>query len=323
MLLATLGGSLHTRSAVLLLCGLSICVYSGATAADTQAATPSAHFHHVHLNVTDPKATIAFYEKFFGASEVSYRGLSAGLFTEKSFILLSKVATPAPTNLGTSLWHIGWSGVDGHDEFAWRTREGIGVQTPATPFGDNYYMYFWGPNREVIEVWTANKNHRFEHVHLLARDLGATLSWFREHLGLVQLLPAPEIVTGVATNYIRVDNVSISVMELPKSGQPRPSWWPAEVGDSMQRTDGTAIDHIAFSYTDIKPVFRQMRDSGVTIVHPILRSAEYGLTSFFVRGPEGLLVEVVQEPPIPEGVWQTPAGFRDGRAAGSLLNSLK
>jgi len=273
-------------------------------AADGQATISRAHFHHVHLNVTDPKSTIAFYEKFFGASQVNYRGISAGLFTEKSFILLSKVATPAPTHLGTALWHIGWSGVDGKDEFAWRTKEGIGVQTPATPFGDNDYMYFWGPNREVIEVWTANKNHRFEHVHLLARDLGSTLSWFREHLGLSQFLPAAEDVTGVATNYIKVDNVSISVMELPKSGRPRPSWWPAEVGDSTQPTDGTAIDHIAFSYTDIKPVFREMQHSGVAIVHPIARSAEYGLTSFFVRGPDGLLVEIVEEPPIPEGIWQ-------------------
>jgi predicted enzyme related to lactoylglutathione lyase len=43
------------------------------------ALATSAHFHHVHLNVTDTKATIAFYEKFFGASEVRYRGLSASL----------------------------------------------------------------------------------------------------------------------------------------------------------------------------------------------------------------------------------------------------
>ena len=74
-----------------------VAVLNGAstTAADTtnvEQATPAVHFHHVHLNVTDPKATIAFYQKFFGATEVRYRGLSAGLFTERSFILLSKVA---------------------------------------------------------------------------------------------------------------------------------------------------------------------------------------------------------------------------------------
>jgi hypothetical protein len=42
----------------------------------------------------------------------------------------------------------------------------------------------------------------------------------------------------------------------------------------------------------------------VTIVRPIEKSREYGLTSFFVRGPDGLLVEIVAEAPVPEGVWQ-------------------
>ena len=157
-----------------------------ATAAPPPPQAPAAHFHHVHLNATDPKATIAFYKKFFGANDVRYRGLSDGLFSEKSFILLTKVTTPPPIGLGTSLWHIGWAGVDGPSEFAWRTKEGIGVQTPVTPFGSNYYMYFWGPDHEVIEIWTASN----------------------------------------------------------------------------------------------------------------------GLTSFFVRGPDGLLVEIVAEAPVPEGIWQ-------------------
>ena len=295
-------------SSLLTLAAVLNCASTAAAAAGTASAeqvTPAVHFHHVHLNVTDPKATIAFYQKFFGATEVRYRGMSEGLFTEKSFILLSKVAAAPPTNLGTSLWHIGWSGVDGNSEFAWRTREGIGVQTPVTPFGSNYYMYFWGPNREVIEIWTANRNHRFEHVHLLASNLHATLSWFGEHLGLSPLLSTPEKVTGVTTNYIRIDNISISVMELPAPGEPRPTWWPAEVRDSFQPTDGTAIDHIAFSSSDIKPLYQRMQRAGVVIVHPIAKSPEYGLTSFFVRGPDGLLLEIVQEASIPEGIWES------------------
>ena len=108
----------------------------------------------------------------------------------------------------------------------------------------------------------------------------------------------------MTTNYVRVDNVSISVMEIPAPGQPRPTWWPNEVADSVRKTDGTAVDHIAFSYTDIKPVFERMQRAGVPIVHPIAKSPEYGLTSFFVRGPDQLLVEIVAEPPIPEGIWR-------------------
>jgi hypothetical protein len=47
-----------------------------------------------------------------------------------------------------------------------------------------------------------------------------------------------------------------------------------------------------------------MKSAGVPIVHPIAKNAEYGLTSFFVRGPDGLLVEIVAEAPVPEGIWQ-------------------
>jgi catechol 2,3-dioxygenase-like lactoylglutathione lyase family enzyme len=277
---------------------------SVARAAEPSVPMSAAHFHHVHLNVSDPAASIAFYKKFFGANEVRYRGLSDALFTEKSFILLTKVAKAPPIGMGTALWHIGWAGVDGPSEFAWRTREGIGVQTPVTPFGSNYYMYFWGPDREVVEIWTASKNHRFEHVHLLASNLSTTLSWFHENLGLTPFLSAPEDVSGVATNYLKIDNVSISVMERPATGRPRPSWWPAEADGTFPRTDGTVIDHIAFSFADIKPVFQRLQRSGVEVVHPIAKSREYGLTSFFVRGPDGLLVEVVEEAPVPEGIWQ-------------------
>ena len=289
--------------AVLLLVS-SVLAAAGVCAAESGTAIAGVHFHHVHLNVTDPQASIAFYQKFFGANTVRYRGLSDGLFTEKSFILLTRVTAPPPTNLGTSLWHIGWAGVDGGSEFAWRTREGIRVHTPITPFGANYYMYFWGPDREVIEVWTGGKNHRFDHVHLLASNLGATLRWFKENLGLVPRTPTAPAVSGVVTNYLQVDNVSVSIMERPPAGAPRPGWWPAEVGESIAPTEGTAIDHIAFSFDDIGPVYLRMRRAGTLIVHAPATNREYGLTSFFVRGPDGLLVEIVQEAPIPEGIWR-------------------
>ncbi len=300
--LQTLFGSmpLLTRAAAV---GVAVLLVRLATA-EAQGPTLGVHFHHVHLNVTDPKATIAFYQKFFGANEVSYRGLSDGLFTEKSFILLNKVTTPPVTNLGTTLWHIGWAGVDGESEFTWRTNQGIRVQTPITPLGPNHYMYFWGPDRELIEVYTGSKNHRFEHVHLLATNLTATLRWFQEHLGLAPRMPADSKLFGAAINLLRIDNVNLYIFQRPPSGQPRPEWFPSEVGDTFPPTEGTSIDHVAFSFADIRPVFQRMRRAGVVIVSPLARSREYGLTSFSVRGPDGLLVEIVEEAPVPEGIWR-------------------
>lgn len=274
------------------------------TGPPSAAAPEPAHFHHVHLNIADPRETVEFYKKYFGANEVKYQGLSDGLFTEKSFILLHRVDTAPPSNLGTSLWHIGWAGVDGPHEFKWRTEQGIGVQTPVTPLGSNHYMYFWGPSREVIEVYTGSKNHRFEHMHLLATDVDATIRWFVDHLGLTPRWQSARPYSGVSSNIIRVDNVNLIVFSMPGPGEPRPEWYPKEMQDDFVPTQGTAIDHIAFSYPDVEPVYQRMNDAGLEIVRSIAQDPEYGITSFFVLAPDKLLIEIIQEKHIPEGIWQ-------------------
>ena len=272
----------------------------------------AAHFHHVHLNVTSPENTLAFYEKFFGANRISYRDRSKALFTERSFILLDSVKVKPSTNLGSSLWHMGWAGVDGYSEFQWRVKEGIEVQTPLTklipdpsrPQDTTHYMYFWGPDRELIEIYTGSRNHRFEHIHLLATNIETTSSWFKEHLGLTPYFEKAIIFYGMLLNIIRVDNVNIIIFAKPSpdvqiAALPN-EVWPKE---GFKVTDGTAIDHIGFSYESIEPVLKKMKSSGLQIVKDIKTDSKHGLTSFFVRGPDKLLIEIVKEKAIPEGIW--------------------
>ena len=71
------------------ICGLATLVRDAA--ADEP---PSARFHHVLLNTVDPAKSIRFYSRVFGASPIKFRGVSDGLFTEKSFILFNKVDAP-------------------------------------------------------------------------------------------------------------------------------------------------------------------------------------------------------------------------------------
>ncbi|MQA92167.1 MAG: hypothetical protein GEU90_18405 [Gemmatimonas sp.] len=273
--------------------------------AAAQPAQDRAHFHHVHLNVVDPDSTIAYYERFFGANRVAYRDRVDALFTEKSFILMNEVATPPQDNFGTSLWHIGWAGVDGPTEFEWREAEGIGVQTALTPLGANHYMYFWGPDQELVEVYTGSKNHRFEHVHLLPTDIETTLEWFGEHFGFEPNGPPRQFQESIMrVSTIRIDNVNLIMFEVPPAGGERNPILPEAVGPDFDVTEGRAMDHIAFSYGDIEPVFERMSAAGVEIVRPISTDEELGLRSFFVRGPDGLLVEIVQEKPVPEGIWR-------------------
>ncbi len=256
-----------------------------------------AHFHHIHLNVTEVDKTIAFYQKYFGAKYVKYRDHTDGLFTEKSFLLLDPVKSAPPTHEGSSLWHIGWSGVDGQSEFDWRVKEGIEVHTPINPLGNSHWMYFYGPDKEVVEVFTGNRNHSFEHIHLLASDVNETMNWFELYLGLAPVhKSAQPWGTGLFKwNVLHVDNINITVNGRPVEER---SWFPA----AFKPTDGTTFDHIGFSFENIEPVFENIKTAGAEIVKGISTDPVHGLRSFFVRAPDGLLVEIVEEKPIPEGI---------------------
>ncbi|RDY57588.1 VOC family protein [Flagellimonas nanhaiensis] len=257
-----------------------------------------ANFHHIHLNVTDIEATIAYYQKYFGAKKISYRDKSEALFTEKSFFLLDQVENQPETHLGSSLWHIGWSGVDGQSEFDWRVKEGIEVHTGINPLGDDHWMYFYGPNKEVVEVFTGNKNHSFEHIHLLAENVDETMDWFKTHLGLP---PVNELALTWGTglfqwNVLNVGNINIMVNGRPVEER---TWFPK----NFKPTDGTVLDHIGFSYQELEPVYERIKSHGVQIVQEIAVDPVHGLKSFFLRGPNQLLIEIVEEKPIPEGIW--------------------
>jgi catechol 2,3-dioxygenase-like lactoylglutathione lyase family enzyme len=82
------------------------------------------------------------------------------------------------------------------------------------------------------------------------------------------------------------------------------NWWAYDPIDELVPSDGRSIDHIAFSYRDIDPVFERMKANGVDIVDPIKEREEYGMRSFFVRGPDKVLIEIVEEAPLPEAAWE-------------------
>ena len=273
-------------------------------------AAESANFHHIHLNVTDPAKTIEFYEKFFGGVSTKYRGGADAVFTDRSFLFLNKVDTAPAWEMTTGLYHIGWGGVDGPSDFEWRDREGVQWETPLNALGTNHYMYAFGPDKEVVEVWTGFHHHRFGHVHLFADDVNASKNWYRDHLGLTASADTPkppkapadldlesgppmQVFRYLWSGSVRTDNdVTINVFAKPSLDTI--NWWSGEPLGDLIATDGRVIDHIAFSYPDIDPVFKRMKDAGVEIVRPIANDEKYGVKSFFVRGPDKVLIEIVE-----------------------------
>jgi catechol 2,3-dioxygenase-like lactoylglutathione lyase family enzyme len=285
--------------------GLFCTLAAGAGVAEDQER---AHFHHVHLNVTDIDASTRFYARVFGAVPVKFHGTADALFTERSFLLFNKVAGPPPSALASGIWHIGWGGVDVKNEFQWWKDRGVPIHTPLSPLPgpDNYYFYISGSDKELIEINTMG-HHRFGHVHLFASDVNETTRWYAENLGLPPrrggVVPKPEgdmsTFQSIWINSFPCDNVNLIVFGKPDRDPP-PAWWPDPPLRTISPTKGRVIDHLAFSYRDITPVYQRFERSGARIVQPIARDEALKLKSFFVLAPDDVLVEIVEADPIPE-----------------------
>jgi catechol 2,3-dioxygenase-like lactoylglutathione lyase family enzyme len=266
-----------------------------ATKGETTSAAEHGRFHHVHLNVTDIAKTTAFYEKTFGVIPVSYAAKAPALMAERSFIFLNQVAPPIASQLQTGVIHIGWSGVDGAAEYAWWQKQGVEFYTPLSRLGAWEYFYLYGPDREVIEIWTQDKNHRFNHVHMLSPDPKATAEWFAKVTNSAESAQAGAGLPG----YWKVDYGDVALDILSDTAPFRPK----ERTGALQRTDGTGIDHLAFSFRNIEAAYARVKAQGVPIERPIAADPAYGVKSFFVRSPDGVLVELVEANPLPEAAW--------------------
>ncbi len=300
---------------VLLTLGISAILPSVLAAQDQPA-----RFHHVRLNVTNPKASVEYYQKFFSAVPVKFRDISEALLTDRSYILFNTVSKPAPINARTALWHIGWGGIDGPSEHKWRTAQGMKWETGLTPVGipgggHVHFMYASGPDKEIVEVWTGTPQQRYNHVHLLTQDVNATRDWYIDNLGakgekkhLPKPGPAPadiDFSNPASWNYvwqtqIQVDGVTFNIFGMPDAPT---FWWPAEPIRKFEKTDGHVINHFAFSYPDIEPVFKRMKGDGVEIVKEIVWNDKLKMRSFFVRAPDGVLVEIVEADALPDASW--------------------
>jgi catechol 2,3-dioxygenase-like lactoylglutathione lyase family enzyme len=297
---------MKSRLALSLLVLVALAGWAGA------ADVPTAHFHHVHLNVTNPAKTVAFYKRICGAVGIQYHDKEPALFVERSFILLNKVDEAPPWEPHTALSHMGWATVDGQSQYEWLKAQKVDFETEIGQLGNNYGMYIYGPDKELIEFWTGSRNHRFEHLHLWATDVEKSAVWFRDNLGLAARIgPQPTIkdkenIGAIRMAFLQCDNVNLVFFGRPDFES---RWWPGgsytaadgPQGD-FEPTKGHTIDHIAFSYRDIQPVFDRMKAAGVEIVEPIAVRPE-GHTSFFVMAPDHILVEIVQARPIPESSW--------------------
>ena len=65
---------------------LVLCIAWSCSAQEAPPA-PLAHFHHVHLNATDPAGAIGFYTAKFDCEKAKFAGLMDGVWAQKSWLL--------------------------------------------------------------------------------------------------------------------------------------------------------------------------------------------------------------------------------------------
>jgi catechol 2,3-dioxygenase-like lactoylglutathione lyase family enzyme len=282
----------------------SLC--SGCAERVTDPADPSVHLHHVHLNSAARQRSTHFYQEHLSAEPVRLNDVTDALLAAPILLLTDERDVAPVSALPTTLQHVGWGSSDVQAWYDRAHEAGVAADTrgftlfmtagtpvigepgsgqaaalgevPACfPLPDALsYIYVLGPDQERIEVWSG-VDQRVNHVHFTSSDLEATATWFQQFLG------TPPLFSPVIHAFY-LDDV---LFFFEKVGAP----------EDYGLTDDRVLGHIAFSVTDLAAWRQRAGDRGVEIVAE--PAAVHGFQSFFVRGPDGLLVEIVQAAPLP------------------------
>ncbi len=300
---------------------LSACVFSLATQGSSQnqqsavtqaqaAPVNEAHFHHLHLNTTDPQAAIDFYTSRFDSEKAKFAGLVDGVWTQKSWILFSKVATAPVSDLTSSIWHFGWGAEKMKEEYERQLKLGTKFFTPITDISDIggnvgakdlfYYAYVESPDKALIELNTAN-HHHFGHLHLFSEDPVSAAEWYVKHFGARGRIPTsrtPRMYKGYQIGpsaSLMLDNVNIIIFPAEYLKKDYPDRWKDKV--TLESTKGHVVDHIGFSFDNVTEAVEKLRKDGVKVTDEV-RSLANGKIKFgFIEGPDKIRIEVIEGHP--------------------------
>ncbi len=267
-----------------------------------------AHFHHVHLNVTDPEAAINFYTSKFDAEKARFAGIQDAVWAQKSWLLFNKVAAPPTSDITSTIWHIGWGAEDMKATYQKQLDMGTKFATPLTDISDIgggtrmgvfFYAYVDGPDHQLIELNTA-QHHHFGHIHMLSKDPIAAGEWYMKEFGLTRLgrgTPSrePRMYKGFQIGpsmSLMMDNVNIIIypMEYGKTE------WPQLYKDrtEMESTRGHTTDHIGFGVDNLDATLARLKNDGVKVTDEP-RSVAGGKVRFaFIEGPDHIRIELVE-----------------------------
>jgi catechol 2,3-dioxygenase-like lactoylglutathione lyase family enzyme len=266
-------------------------------------STPTARFHHVHLNTTDPAAAIDFYTTKFKARKARFAGLMDAVWTGDSWLLFTKVPTSPASDLESALWHIGWGAEDMKTTYQKQLDSGTQFATPITditamtggsrPF---YYAYVDGPDHALIELNTAG-HHNFGHVHMFSADPPAAGEWYAKHFGVrARPQPTKRVYNGnqiAPSSFVTADHVSMILYPIEYLKGHKPELWKNRT--AFAPTRGRVIDHLGFSVDNLDATLGRLRKDGVKIVSEPRSIANGQIKLAFIEGPDNVAIELLED----------------------------
>lgn len=266
----------------------------------------TAHFHHVHLNTTDPAKAIDFYTSKFDCEKAKFGGVMDAVKAQDTWLLFTKVAEAPPWELISSIWHIGWGAEDMKSAYQKQLDMGTKFFTPITDISKLtgtegfYFAYVDGPDHALIELNTA-AHHHFGHLHLFSDDPVAAGEWYMKYFaaqrrGNRPISREPRYYEGFQVGpsmSLMSDAVNIIIFPAQHAKQANPEHWKGQT--ELASTRGRAIDHIGFSVDNLTGAIDRMRKDGVKVTDEIKTIFGGKLKYAFIEGPDKIRIEVVED----------------------------
>ncbi|HEV2988784.1 MAG TPA: VOC family protein [Candidatus Angelobacter sp.] len=275
-----------------------------------EAPAPVAHFHHVHLNTTDPAAAIAFYTAKFDCEKAQFAGRMDAVLAQKSWLLFTKVEKAPKPEITSAIWHIGWGAENMKETYQKQLDSGTKFETPLTDISDIgggnaqgvfFFAYVDGPDHQLIELNTAN-HHHFGHIHLLSKDPVGTGEWYMKEFGMIRrgsgpISREPRMYRGLQIGpsmSLMMDNVNFIIFPLEYAKKQWPELWKDR--NDFESSKGHVTDHIGFSVDNLDQALARLKKDGVKVTDEPRAIPGSKIKYAFIEGPDHIRIEVVEDP---------------------------
>lgn len=249
------------------------------------AQTATLPYDHIHLNVPDPAAASAWYEKHFGGRRIT-EAPDRLMFGSTRFMFLRN-ATAKPS-AGSAIDHIGFSFPDLDAKMKEWEAAGIKVTTPMRDVPGLFKLAFledpWGTRIEVVQDAELLGLH---HIHMRGPNPEEVLAWLLDKFGGRRQQLKGRI------DAVRYDHDGFSsVWILVQKGEAEPSI-------------GHAIDHIGWRSTGpLADTINALRAKKVEVTsepRELKLPAGPPINFSYVAGPYGARIELVERPGLKPG----------------------